>query len=172
MAKAVKGKQAFLRHGRWSMADAEYFLTFCTDARDAELGLNKVATGILNEAHRLETESIWTLRTAVVMPDHVHLLVRLGRETDLAQSVRLMKGRTAPLLRTARVHWQSGYFDHRLRREEEVGPIFRYIFLNPYRAGLVSLDTPWHGYYCATEDWMWFEGLTNVACPFPEWLDR
>ena len=26
------------------------------------------------------------------------------------------------------------------------------------------------GYYCAEEDWEWFQSLTDSGTPFPEWL--
>jgi hypothetical protein len=48
--------------------------------------------------------------------------------------------------------------------------VFRYVFLNPYRAGLLGPADKWHGYYCDAEDWAWFAPLTSRECPFPEWL--
>jgi hypothetical protein len=34
--------------------------------------------------------------------------------------------------------WQDGFFDHAVRRDEDVRTIARYIVSNPLRAGLVS----------------------------------
>ena len=36
--------------------------------------------------------------------------------------------------------WQKGYYDHALRREEDVNQVAEYIVYNPVRAGLV--DSP------------------------------
>ena len=159
-----------LRRGRWSMPGAEYFLTLCTRDRKAGLTEESVLSAILAEASRLNAEGIWNLRTLVVLPDHVHLLVMVSESTDLTAAVRLLKGRLAPRLRKSDLLWQQAYFDRRMRSQEDCLPVFLYIFLNPYRANLVRPGERWPGYYCAEEDWAWFGGLTNESLPLPEWL--
>ena len=104
------------------------------------------------------------------MPDHEHLLVTLSEDVDLATAVRLYRGRTSVILRTAGLRWQRGYFDHRLRPDEDRLPVFLYLFLNPYRAGLLPDSGKWAGYYCRPDDWVWFAPLTESGCPQPEWL--
>ena len=104
------------------------------------------------------------------MPDHVHLLAEINSATGLADAVRLFKGRLTPFLRNADLRWQPAYFDHRLRPDEDRLPIFIYIYLNPYRAKLLTSDQVWPGYFCAKEEWSWFEQQTNHWCPQPEWL--
>jgi hypothetical protein len=74
------------------------------------------------------------------------------------------------VLRLTDLRWQRACFDHRLRPEEDRLPVFLYIFLNAYRARLVPTDQTWPAYFCAADDWHWFEPLTNASCPFPEWL--
>lgn len=118
----------------------------------------------------LESEGHWVVRTWVVMPDHVHVLFTLGTDSELAKVMRLFKGRLSPRLRAHRLAWQDGYYEHHLRPDEDRLPVFLYIFLNPYRAGLISTNEKWPGYYCAAEDWDWFGALTNSDVPFPEWL--
>ena len=66
--------------------------------------------------------------------------------------------------------WQEGFYEHRLRKTEDLLPVFLYVYLNPYRAGLISTDQTWPGYYCAPEDWIWFGVMTANAVPQPEWL--
>ena len=104
------------------------------------------------------------------MPDHLHLMVTLGEHNTLSDVVRLFKGRLAPALRRVQIRWQSGCFDHRLRAREDRLPLFLYVFLNPYRANLIAADEQWLTYYCAADDWTWFESLTATSCPMPEWL--
>jgi putative transposase len=159
-----------LRRGRWSAGGAEYFLTINT--HDRATGLSEPALGcaILSAAHRLTREGVWYLRCATVMPDHLHLLIVLGERIGLHDAIRLFKGRLAPVLRVAKLRWQRTYFERRLRMGEDRLPIFLYIYLNAYRAGLVTRDEKWLGYFCCLEDWQWFEPLTNSNCPFPEWL--
>jgi len=159
-----------LRREHWSNPGADYFLTLCTHDRQQGLTEMEPATAILTQAHELAAEDIWRVRTAVIMPDHLHLLISLGEAIELPAAVRLFKGRLAPALRRAGLRWQRAYFDHRLRPEEDPLPVFLYIFLNPYRANLVQSNQTWPGYFCAEDDWCWFGGLTDASCPLPEWL--
>lgn len=159
-----------MRRGRWSAGGAEYFITVCTNCRATGLEAREITDALFAEARKLTLDGAWTVRTAVIMRDHVHLLVVLGASMDLAVVMRLFKGRTAPMLRTAGMRWQRGYFDHRVRAEEKRLPVFLYIYLNPYRARLVDTAKKWPGYFCTPEDWAWFSPMTNQGCPFPGWL--
>jgi putative transposase len=168
MARDFHSGHSALRWGRWSSPGAEYFVTICT--KDRERGLTSQTAVVVANALKLAAEGAWRLRTLTVMPDHMHLLVALGNVNDLAACVRLFKGRRVPHLRPINVQWQRGYFDHRMRADEDRLSLFLYIFLNPYRAKLLSPSESWSGYYCHPEDWEWFEPLTNSSCPFPAWL--
>ena len=125
----------------------------------------------LAEMRRLESEQAWAVHTAVVMPDHQHLLVTLGDTDTLSSAMRRLKGRMAPLLRKHAAAWQQSFFDHRLRPTDELLPVFLYIFLNPYRKELLPGDKSWPGYYCSSEDWTWSGQLTEEDRPQPEWLE-
>jgi REP element-mobilizing transposase RayT len=118
----------------------------------------------------LESDEKWHTRCAIFMPDHVHLLITLASNGDLSESVRLFKGRLTPALRGLNSRWQPSFYDHRLRNDEEVLPVFLYIYLNPYRTSLCHAKVKWPGYYCSPDDWLWFGALTNKDCPELEWL--
>ena len=163
----IKMGQRSLRRGRQSLSGATYFLTACTARRSRSFENGSVTADLLDHAQHIDG---WKLRAAVVMPDHVHLLVDFTASRELSEVVREFKGRTSVMLRRHAMKWQSGYFDHRLRTNEDVLPIFLYIFLNPYRAGLIPYDQRWPGYFCSPDDWVWFEPLTSNSLPFPEWL--
>ena len=81
-----------------------------------------------------------------------------------------LKSVTRRPLSDAGVCWQENYYDHRLRDENKLEPFARYIFLNPYRAKLLTPDQVWSGYFCGEDEWKWFEPLTDYSCPQPEWL--
>ena len=160
-----------LRRGRWSEHDADYFLTICVRRPQTGLCSSSLVGAIFGEMHRLAADAQWTARTAVVMPDHLHLLVTLGLRSQLSGCVRMFKGRLTPALRKAGLAWQPSFYDHRLRSADDLLPVFLYIFLNPYREKLTTPgSTKWPGYYCAPEDWAWFGQLTDGDQPFPEWL--
>lgn len=156
--------------GRWSHAHATYFLTGRLRGRGSGLTEEPVASAVRGKLHELEAERAWTLRTFVLMPDHFHLVVTLGEMGSLSDAMRSFKGPLAPVLRSQGIAWQTGFYDHRLRSPEELLPTFRYIYLNPYRAGLIATGEKWPWYFCASEDWAWFGDLTDDGQPFPEWL--
>ena len=104
------------------------------------------------------------------MPDHVHLVVDLTGRRSLEECVRLLKGRLARNLRQRNLSWQPGFYERRMRKAEALGPVFHYVYLNPYRAKLVSEKQIWDGYYCSAGDWEWFGTLTEESVPQPEWL--
>ena len=128
---------AALRRFRNSIGGAEYFLTTNLQVRGSGLETENLRSAILSLWQRLQDEEYWQIRTAVVMPDHVHLLLCLGSEAELAAGMRLFKGRVTPELRRSGLKWQEGFFEHRLRETEDVLPVFLYIYLNPYKAGLI-----------------------------------
>jgi REP element-mobilizing transposase RayT len=77
----------------------------------------------------------------VVMPDHLHLLLQLGK-SDLSVVVRQLKSRSALELNReigrSGPFWFPGFHDHALRSEEDMKGVARYIVSNPLRAGLVK----------------------------------
>jgi putative transposase len=160
-----------LSRGRYSAAGEEYFLTFNLQRPQRGLCEAALLSELITEMHTTESDGGWLVRTGVFMPDHVHLLMRLGGMVTLSEVVRQYKGRLTPVLRQHQLSWQRSFFDHRLRHGEDSLPIFLYIFLNPYRAGLARYGASWPSYFCAPDDWAWFGPLTKQETPFPEWLD-
>ncbi len=127
-----------LRKGRVSEYGREYFITFVvykrvpvfSDFRSARLFIENLHHGIEGE---------WL--SWVLMPDHFHGLFRLDGN-DLSREMNRVKGRSARALnkslRDSGRFWQTGFFDHALRKEEDRLSIARYIVANPLRAGLVE----------------------------------
>lgn len=168
--KPTKPGYAALRKYRGSRPQAEYFLTVNLRHRGNGLESVRCADAVRAEWDNLEKGGLWLGRTAVVMPDHIHLLIRLGESAHLSECLRLFKGRLSGFLRSAGLQWQAGFFEHQLREVDDLHQVFFYISLNPYRAGLINADQSWPGYYCTAEDWSWFGKLTNESMPPPEWL--
>jgi len=87
----------------------------------------------------------------VIMPDHVHLFVWIPLSgPTLGSWVKALKsvlGKTLTELDVPKPHWQVGFFDHVLRRQESYDEKWEYVKLNPVRGGLVqnSEDWPWQG---------------------------
>lgn len=73
-------------------------------------------------------------------------------------------------MRRAGLSWQMRFFEHRMRAREGRGPVFRYVFLNPYRKGLLRVEDSWPGYWCCDADREWFEAMPADGGILPEWL--
>ena len=85
----------------------------------------------------------------VLMPDHLHWLFTLGERASLSATMdRFISGSSHQVIVVrpdlARV-WQEGFFDHGVRREEDLRTIARYLVANPLRAGLCGSvgEYPW-----------------------------
>jgi len=165
---------AALRRGRASMQGAEYFLTVCTNERKTGLTTPQVVEAILGEVRAMEADETWQMRCLVVMPDHFHLLMVLGERLTLGKSIARLKAKTARAMETEdnELKWERGYFDRRVRADDDRLPLFLYIYLNPYRAELCRRNEQWPWYFCSEKDWNWFKGLLAEDCPWPEWLKQ
>jgi len=165
----AKGHAA-LRRGRVSLAGATYFLTICTNNRGAGLTTPQLARSVLYELRTMQTDEVWSVRCAVVMPDHMHLLIELGVKLCLGKAVSRLKAMTSACLRAGGIDWERGFFDHRLRTADDILDVLLYIYLNPYRAGLCARTESWPWFHCHPDDWAWFRGYLNADRPPPEWL--
>jgi REP element-mobilizing transposase RayT len=80
------------------------------------------------------------------MPDHAHLLVS-GKEqnSDNKRCIDSFKQKSGYCLynNLSDFKWQKDYYDHILRKEEELKTQIEYILNNPVRAGLVE---EWRNY--------------------------
>lgn len=164
-----KGYRSLLK-GRHSRSGSEYFITFCTELRRRGLDAQPVAVMILAEIQAMETEDVWLPRCAVVMPDHVHLLVPLSDKLSLGKAVARLKSKSAASLRVAGLRWQAGYYEHQMRPKEDRLPVFLYIYLNPYRAKLLTTRESWPWFVCGATDREWFMPMLDQGLPEPAWL--
>ena len=133
---------AALRRGRYSEPNRIYLVTACTYRRESLFQDWCVGRVVVAEMQRLHELSRVESLAWIVMPDHWHWLLQLGKTTGLAQVMNVVKGRSAiavnrSLGRTGPV-WQHGYHDHALRHDEDVRVVARYVIANPVRAGLVA----------------------------------
>ena len=82
------------------------------------------------------------LDAAVVMPDHVHMILRLLSDKNLSDVLRIIKGRAARLVNQFLIRrgplWIEESFDHVIRYEEEFEDKIEYVRQNPVKRGLVA----------------------------------
>ena len=82
----------------------------------------------------------WQISLVLLMPDHLHALIRFNPERGIQRTVLDWKRYTA---KAARVQWQQDFFEHRVRDEAACQEKWRYILFNPVRAGLVKTPEEW-----------------------------
>ncbi len=71
----------------------------------------------------------------VVMPDHIHWLVKLEKG-ELSKTAKRIKSIFSQQI-NQRV-WNTGFYDHLIRTDENLVNVARYIVANPLRAGIVN----------------------------------
>jgi REP element-mobilizing transposase RayT len=147
----MERKYAYRRKLPHFQRDSEvFFITFCTKDRWI---LPPSARDIVLETCRYGHGKMFHLYAALVMPDHVHLLLDLMTDADgpvsIPQVMQAIKSTSAhrvnkALARTGKV-WQDESFDRALRQEESHDAAIEYMMGNPVRAGLVlnPLDYGW-----------------------------
>ncbi len=102
---------------------------------------NSVTGPIVIESIRNRHDrGIWYCHLAVLMPDHVHLLLNFPGDKSLSRVMGEWKGW---LGRHKGISWQRNFFDHRLRNEEQDRNKSDYVFNNPVRAGLIEKPENW-----------------------------
>jgi REP element-mobilizing transposase RayT len=125
-----------LRKGRDSEANRIYFITAATADRQPvfdEFNHARRLIQVLRESAFMQRAQTLCF---VVMPDHLHWLMQLGEGYELSQVVRTVKSLASK--RIGRSIWQKGFYDHAVRKEEDLRSLARYIVANPLRAGLVE----------------------------------
>ncbi len=132
-----------LRKGRHSEAWRAYFVTAVLAERKQRYFDNFASTRLVVAEMRTLHESGAVHSLAwVVMPDHLHWLFQLGDSMSLSALMKGFKARSAQRvnyhLKRRGPLWQKAFYDHAVRKEEDVKAIARYIVANPLRAGLVD----------------------------------
>lgn len=130
-----------LRNGRLSEIGRIYIVTVTTHQRCPIFTDCCLGRLVVQELRRTEQQGLAQSLAWVVMPDHFHWLFQL-KKTSLSLVLKQVKARSAIALNkvTGREGqtWQKGFYDHALRREEDLRKHARYIIANPLRAGLVK----------------------------------
>jgi putative transposase len=125
-------------HGRFG---ATYFITVCCQRRGAnQLCTDRVANVLFETARRYHASQRWHLKLLLLMPDHLHMLIGIPGDAQLANLIRDFKRITT---RIANITWQRNFFDHRLRHDESENEKVAYIRANSVRARLIEPKDHW-----------------------------
>ncbi len=150
---ALRGKPRRLREIFQSYDVPLYFVTFCTMDRVPCLASQEIHEAFLAYADRALAHGV-AVGKYVIMPDHVHLFVRMGGACSLGEWVKgLKRCMEAAYSGPAKRIWQPGFFDHLLRHDESYAQKWAYVVQNPIRKGLAtSVDGwPFQGSVCSID---------------------
>ena len=137
-----------LRKGRYSENNRIYLVTTVTCQRQKIFKHFDLGRMVVHAMRQLHDQKYVDSLAFVIMPDHLHWLLALQKNSSLAKVMQRVKGGSAyriqKILRERgemganQVLWQDGYHDHAVRKQEDLQQLARYIVANPLRAGLVS----------------------------------
>jgi putative transposase len=115
-----------------------YFITICCYNGQKLFVDPHIINEILQELDKCCNLHGFTNCAYCFMPNHVHLLFRGKEGADLIKLIKQFKQKTGYSFRkaTGKRLWQKSYYDHILRKEEDVVEVVRYILENPIRKGL------------------------------------
>jgi putative transposase len=141
------------KHGSSSqdsrLAPFVYFVTICVERRRPVLANQGAFAAFKDAAARLKH---WTVLSAVLMPDHLHMIVAPTRDREAKignVSAAIKRWIRQELKGTWR--WQPGCFDRLLRSDESLEEKWLYVEENPVRAGLVDRWEDWPYRYEAVD---------------------
>jgi REP element-mobilizing transposase RayT len=127
-----------------------FSLTICTWQRKGWFQNPTYAKALSNTLHTGLFAQKCERYAYCLMPDHLHMLIS-PKDICLIDLINRWKSYTANLLRKEGLSskcWQRSFYDHALRKEEEIRATAEYIINNPVRAGMADhwreYDYSWH----------------------------
>jgi putative transposase len=127
------------------LASRRVFFATTKTAMGCRLLQSERNAGLLIDVLRsLVAERSFVLHDFVVMPDHVHLLLEVGRDMTVEKAMQLVKGRFSYRVKKEFGYlgevWQRGFSEVQVLDRESFVKHREYIAMNPTKAGLV--DSP------------------------------
>ena len=125
----------------WVQQGARHFITInCLPRGTDTLCHDTMAEALLTGIIEYERLGRWYIWLALIMPDHLHMIVTFDLQRGIQATLTAWKGFQAKELG---IKWQSGFFEHRLRTGNEFNEKAAYIRMNPVRKRLVESPELW-----------------------------
>jgi REP element-mobilizing transposase RayT len=139
----TKRKQIHLLDHDYTNINEVYFLTICTYNKKKYFKKTEIAQCIAMEIDfRSRVAHEVTMFAHCIMPDHVHLLLKLneGYGKSLPNWIAAFKkynSRILSMMHNIKPLWQANYYEHIVRKDESLKSIAEYIANNPVRKNFV-----------------------------------
>ena len=159
-----------LRRKRISLPDTSCFVTLGVEHRRPGLTSNALPSALRTELSSIEADGHARLQGATIMPDHAHLLLRTTGSLSLSRIIARLKSKTRANLVTEGLAWQRNFFEHRIRPDESLEAVLRYIVMNPVRSGLVSSPNDYPHTWLGENEAAWFDWQSPQPDKPPTWV--
>ena len=107
----------------------------------------KPVSKIIIENWKFHNEKLYQLLAYVIMPNHLHLLIKQNNQHSLQSIVHAWKSYTSSMINkitnSTGPIWARDYWDRYIRDEQHFINAVHYILENPVKAGLVDLASDW-----------------------------
>ena len=114
--------------------------------------MNDEEIALVAEQIRQGRNKFYLLFAAVVMPDHVHLILQPHENIELSRILKGVKGVSSRRINEKRGTrgrlWQAESFDRIIRNDEELSEKLQYMFYNPVKGGLCEDPATYCGWIC------------------------
>jgi len=135
----------------YTYPDATYFITFCVYYSDLSKDEQIIVLEHLKDGHN----KFYDLISAVVMKDHVHLIIHPRDDYELSRIMKGIKGVSSKKLNEFRrekgIHerfsWQKESYDRIIRNEFELKETLNYMYNNPVNKGYTDDAENYHGWF-------------------------
>lgn len=125
-------------------ADRTFFVTSSIDGKRNLLQSDRAASFFVKVLYEYRAQGKFQLHEFVVMPDHFHVVLTVGRELSIEKAVQFIKGgfafRAGRELGFRAPVWQKGFSELRVSDSDAYSNIRDYIHGNPVKRHLV--ETP------------------------------
>lgn len=146
----IKKTKRHLPH--WHLNGSYYFITFrkkvtppCLTETERKIVIDHIIKG---------NGTFYELVCTVVMPDHVHIILKPERNYDLSGIMKGIKGISANLInkvnKTTGTVWQDESFDRIIRNEKEFFEKINYMYNNPIKKGMIEKTEDYTGWFLKT----------------------
>ncbi len=115
-----------------------YSITICTYNDSPIFRNGRVVKMVLESLFPVCSREQFRILAYCFMSDHLHLLLAGEEKSDLVKTMKSFKQISSYRFRKVyrRSLWQRGYYDHVLRKDEDIEKVARYIWANPVRRNL------------------------------------
>lgn len=131
----------------WILKDSVFFITFNTLNTSFNTEEIKLVTQHINDGN----EKFYDLYAAVVMNNHVHVILKPVSDYSLSRIMKGIKGVSANKINKIRNTkgqlWQDESFDRIIREADEFDEKLLYMYNNPIKAGLTEDTSAYAGWF-------------------------